>query len=327
MEPPQLRLGLLGYRPKKVRLLLADRDAMFVRVADEARSLEQQVKELEAELNEARGDTAICSRELAAAEQRERVLVSGSEYANGRLATLERDLGDARATIATQRDLAQERSLELADARRRVRQMEDELGTTRRELEELERDDGSAAPASSEQLSAVLEATERAFAQIIEGARQRGEEQLRSSEETRERLGREIADLMAWRDRIQPIIASIQGSVHEATAQVAQVGDRIQSVLGPVTESMDALASSLSELRGVADAPSADAGREAGDASGGTGDDPPTVNVPEMEPASEPTSTEAGSADATGEPDRTQDKPWRDPGGYVGSGRMWTDPR
>jgi chromosome segregation ATPase len=321
VELPELKLGLVGYRPKNVRLLLADRDAMFVRAAGEARALEEQVKELVDQLEEARNETARRAEELAASEQRERDTASGLERANGRLTLLERDLSEARTAAANDRDAAHERSRESAEAQGRIVQLEHELGAAITQPGGSSGDGGSMAPTSPEELSAALVATERALSRIIEGARQRGDQQIRSSQETVEHLGQEISDLTAWRDRIQPIVASIQGSLHEATIRVIQVGDRIQHALGPVTEAMDALASSLSELRAVAHEPTSAGMRQTSDSPRSAGHDSSTVNVPELETMA----AEKRRGDSTGGPESSPHQPGRDEGGTAGSSRTWAD--
>ena len=320
MELPELKLGLVGYRPKNVRLLLADRDAMFVRVAGEARALEEQVKELVHQLEEARNETATRAHELAASEQRERETMSSLERANGQLTLLERDLSEARTAAANDLVAADERSRELAEARGRIVRLEHELGAAISQPGGSRGDRGSMAPRSSEELSAALVATERALTRIIEGARERGDQQIRSSQETLEHLGQEISDLTTWRDRIQPIVASIQGSLHEATMRVIQVGDRIQDALGPVTEAMDALASSLSELRAVAHEPTSTGMRQRSDSPRSADYDSSTVNVPELETMAAET-----SQGETGVPESSPHQPGRDEGGTAASDRTWAN--
>ena len=43
MQALQLKRGLFGYTPESVRLLLADRDKMFIRAAEQARAAEALV--------------------------------------------------------------------------------------------------------------------------------------------------------------------------------------------------------------------------------------------------------------------------------------------
>jgi uncharacterized protein YlxW (UPF0749 family) len=50
MQELPLKRGLLGYTPESVRLLLADRDKMFIRAAERARAAEALVLELRSEL-------------------------------------------------------------------------------------------------------------------------------------------------------------------------------------------------------------------------------------------------------------------------------------
>ena len=50
MQVLRLKRGLFGYTPESVRLLLADRDKMFIRAAEVARAAEALVLELRAEV-------------------------------------------------------------------------------------------------------------------------------------------------------------------------------------------------------------------------------------------------------------------------------------
>ena len=49
MQPPELKLGLFGYTPESVRLILADRDTMFTRASEQARAAEALVLKLRSE--------------------------------------------------------------------------------------------------------------------------------------------------------------------------------------------------------------------------------------------------------------------------------------
>ncbi len=49
MQPPELKLGLFGYTPESVRLILADRDTMFARASEQARAAEALVLKLRSE--------------------------------------------------------------------------------------------------------------------------------------------------------------------------------------------------------------------------------------------------------------------------------------
>jgi chromosome segregation ATPase len=193
MQAPQLKRGLFGYTPESVRLLLADRDTMFLRASENARAAEALVLELRAEIESLKTDLAERSEKLRAAEAEaadlrtdrdatsEELERSASEVRRltGDVETLRQQVSDAEelvrvadAQIARHTgDLALMRQ-ELGTARReflvqnqrarsaenRIEELQAELASTRDELEfELRRVGGELEAAKEEAASAQAE--------------------------------------------------------------------------------------------------------------------------------------------------------------------------
>ncbi len=105
---------------------------------------------------------------------------------------------------------------------------------------------------SSFELTAVLEATEKAVTRLIEGARESGGEQLREAERRRGEINAEIDGLIEWRDRNAPLIGAVRGSLEDAQGQIASVPSRIDGALAPVTEALQTLTDRLRALANAA---------------------------------------------------------------------------
>lgn len=213
VEDPQLKRTLLGYSRDKVRRVLADREAMFARATEDVHAAEEKAE---------------------AAEEKARV-------------------ADEKARVAQEKTRAiEERLIEL----------EAELVGVRRELEDRaeapsRRADGepdvpdvvaAGLPVSAGGLTAVLEATEKAVTQLIEDARDRGEEQLREAERRQRELETKIDQLSEWWNRVEPLVTDVRGSIDEAKDQVNSVPGRIGSVLEPVTQAFGSLGNRLATL-------------------------------------------------------------------------------
>lgn len=158
MEAPQLKRGLFGYTPKSVRLILADRDKMFVRASEQARAAEalvlelraeaealktqlegqvQRIRALEAEAADLRTDRNATRVELEGAVADAARLGLELETTRRELETVRHDLDIARHELETTRQ-------ELAQQEERVRAAEDLSAQRNGDLELLRRELGSA---------------------------------------------------------------------------------------------------------------------------------------------------------------------------------------
>ena len=111
MQVLRLKRGLFGYTPESVRLLLADRDKMFIRAAEVARAAEALVLELRSEVEALK----------AQVEDRQGGIPAESEAADRR--------ADRRTDRAATR-------VELDRAAATVAQLTTDVETARKELED-----------------------------------------------------------------------------------------------------------------------------------------------------------------------------------------------
>jgi len=202
--------------------------------------------------------------ELAGQEERVRAAEQLSAQRNDDLELLRRELGSARRDFLIQNQRARSaetRVDELGAELRSVRvELEAELRSVRVELEaelrsvrvELEaeiaaaRAELEAARADAEEpprvpcrtaaeLSAALEAGERAMVQIMDGARGRAAEELREAERACREILAEIERLTAWRDRLAPLVGAVRSSIEDARGRAAGIGDRVDEAVDPLS--------------------------------------------------------------------------------------------
>jgi DNA repair exonuclease SbcCD ATPase subunit len=296
VEDPQLTRTLFGYRRDKVRSLLADREAMFARVTEDARAAAEKVDTAEEQARAAE------ERAQTAEERAAKLVEESARAAEDKIRAAEEKVraaeskgraGDEQVRVAQEKTrVAEERLLEL-DA---------ELARVRRELEERAEApartvDGepvfgslvaAGLPAPEGGLTAVLEATEKAVTQFIEEARHSGEEQLREAQRQQQELETKIAQLSEWWNRVEPFVADVQGSIDEAKNEANSVPGRIGSVLEPVTQAFGSLGSRLATLAEMAAMPITGTP----DADGG-----PETSPPSVVDVHEPEAVEVGEPD------------------------------
>jgi chromosome segregation ATPase len=114
MQVLRLKRGLFGYTPESVRLLLADRDKMFVRAAELARAAEALVLELRSEVEALKAQVDERQAGLRPAES------EGANLRTDRHATRV-ELDRAAATVAQLTTDVEAARKELEDARELVR--------------------------------------------------------------------------------------------------------------------------------------------------------------------------------------------------------------
>lgn len=120
MQELPLKRGLLGYTPESVRLLLADRDKMFIRAAERARAAEALVLELRSELEALKAHfeegQALRPTETTAADDGPDRDVTRMELdrAAATVAQLTTDMEAARKELADARELVRVADAQLA---------------------------------------------------------------------------------------------------------------------------------------------------------------------------------------------------------------------
>jgi chromosome segregation ATPase len=193
MDAPSLRRGVFGYSRKSVQELIADKDVTIIRLSREARDADARMAELAAELERTRHEIS-AQAELAAELERTR-----------------RDISDKVEQIEA------------------AEQTTDEL---RRELEAIRaaRDEQTAiagSPSTAEEITEILDATDRALSRLVDGARRSAERELRETERARDELREEIDRLSEWRDRLIPLTEEVRRSLDDAQAQTSALAARL----------------------------------------------------------------------------------------------------
>ncbi len=135
MQAPQLKRGLFGYTGPSVRLLLADRDKMFLRAAEQARTAEATVLELQAEVDTLKAAASENEQRVVAAEARATEAAEKASAAQAEAADLRTDrnatreeLNRAVAQVEELRAEVQDARLDALEARAEVQGAKAELG-------------------------------------------------------------------------------------------------------------------------------------------------------------------------------------------------------
>jgi chromosome segregation ATPase len=301
-----LKRRLFGYSSASVRLLLTERDAALDRASKNASEAGQRAERLSSELSETSDRLAGVEEQLDAAQKLCLTLKADLERAvaerdsrEAEALSLRRELGEAHTELrgAKEAILGRDEQLREAEAtssglERQLRQQTERLEQATAEAEQskaslsVEPTDaqGTTGPSTAGELAAVIEVAERAVASIMESTRIRAEEELRTVDDERERISRDVETMTAWRDRAGPMIASLQAAVHEIQSQGAEIGRRVLDALRPVSTAVSGLNSQLASLDDFPGAP-IDVSTEA---AASEADD--VMELPEEHPAGRDTS-------------------------------------
>jgi chromosome segregation ATPase len=191
------------------------------RLNEELRAIQERVASLEPKLTVLRSALTREMQSVWAADRR--IYEMGAE-----LATAQEELMTLAGRLATEANRA-----DMAEAR------------AARAEEEAARHSN---PWTEDEVASMFEIAEQAVARIIQEARRRGEDELRAVELERARIQEEIGDLLAWRERIEPLVDPLQESVEEAEAEAERLGALIGEALGPMTIAVSALGGRLRDL-------------------------------------------------------------------------------
>lgn len=178
-----------------------------------------------------------------------RSIVDESEVAIANASNEARE-GQLRVRKLT-RELEQAR-IELDDLRARNRDLDNQLKEAAERFRVLEQ---SSSPSSSEGMTEVLHAAERALSRLTDAARAKAEQELGDTERVRSELLAEIDRLSAWRGRMAPLAESIPSSIDEVRRETAAMTGRLREAIAPAADAMETLSSRLSQLAGTPEAP------------------------------------------------------------------------
>ena len=288
-----LRRALFGYSSASVRSELSERDAVLDRTSKNASAAEQRAERLSSELSETQGRLAGLEEQLDAASELSSSLtadlersVAQRESIEAELVPLRLELEEVRTELSDAKEAVLGRDEQLRDAQASLQALEDSGGLEAAfsaqqkrvvELEELVEgyreliEGGSAAatpsarpsngqephagPSTAGELAAVIEVAEQAVASIMQSARVRADEELRTVDAERERIKQDVEAMTAWRDRAAPKIVSLQAAIREMQGQAAEIGLRVDEALRPVSTAVTTLTTQLAALDDLTVAP------------------------------------------------------------------------
>jgi len=156
-----------------------------------------------------------------------------------------REANEANEEVAKLTGELNDNRQEIADLQARNRDLGSKLEDAAERFRAVER---SSSTSTTEGLTDVLHAAERALAQLTDRARENVEQQLGETEKVRDTLRSEIDRLAAWRARMAPLADSIPSSIGEVQKEAAAMADRLREAITPTTNALDALAARLAEL-------------------------------------------------------------------------------
>lgn len=184
---------------------------------------------------------------------------------------------------------------EVADLQARNRILDDQVKGAAERFSVLEQ---SSTPTSSEDVTEVLHAAERALSRLTENARRNAEQELGETERERDELRTEIQRLAAWRDRMGPLEDAIPRSIADVRREASDIADRVVEAVAPLKDALDGLAARLSELALSPEAPIESPIAEREIISLGDAAEEPATEIPEAPPRA--------FAQPTSEPPRTE---------------------
>jgi chromosome segregation ATPase len=180
---------------------------------------------------------------------------SVQEVLNGRDLTIVESSREAREAEEKLTDASaqlEKGRMDLHSLQTRNRELEAQLQAAGERIGALEL---SETPSSSEGLTEVLHATERALARLTGNARREAERELERTEEARDNLRSEVDRLAAWREHVSRLAEAIPGSIEDVRHESSSAPGRLRDALAPITEAVETLAARLSELAGSAPPP------------------------------------------------------------------------
>ena len=265
LSETQGRLAGLEEQLDAAQELCASLTADLERSVAQRESIEAEVFPLRRELEELRSELRDAKETILGRDEQLRAAEAGSarleEDLRQQTERLERASAEAAESQASLLALQESGGFEaaLSAQQERVAELE-QLVEGYRELidggslpavasaEQSAAQEPPSGPSTAGELAAVIEVAEQAVASIMESTRARAGEELRAVDGERERIRRDVETMSAWRDRAEPMIASLQVAMREMQGQAAEIGLRVDDALRPVSTAVAALATRLASL-------------------------------------------------------------------------------
>jgi chromosome segregation ATPase len=134
---------------------------------------------------------------------------------------------EAEAKVAEQAAELERTSREIVELNTRNHDLESRLRESAERFRAVER---SGSPSTTEGLTDVLHAAERALARLTDAARRNAEQELGETERAHEELRSEIEQLATWRERVLPLTDAMLRSIDQAQAATATLASQLASL-------------------------------------------------------------------------------------------------
>ena len=250
-EAPELKRALFGYRPSDVESLIEARERMFEHVTEEASNLRAESERLRADLDRSRAETRTAREEAERLRQQSESATADADAAREESERARAEAGRAQEQGRNAEMRAGGLEAELREARREVTALSERLrvaDATEADLRARLDEASVAAPGEPRELGSVLEATQQAIARIMQNARRAAEDDLGRVHRARDEIQAEVDRVRVWRDRVEPLTASINDSIAAARTHMSQTADRVGEALRPMSDALSTLGQLLDEL-------------------------------------------------------------------------------
>jgi len=108
---------------------------------------------------------------------------------------------------------------------------------------------GGAMPAFlRDEIAPLLSAAEQAAAQIVERAKDQARQDTEDLDRKRVEVEARVSDLVAWQERVEPAIQSLQAKIADIQRKIEEVPDLIRKALDPVASAISSLDPTLAEI-------------------------------------------------------------------------------
>ena len=99
-----------------------------------------------------------------------------------------------------------------------------------------------------DEVAPILAAAERAATQIVDRAREQAHQDVAELERKRQEVEARVSELVAWQERMEPSIRSLQTKVADIQSKIDEVPELIRKALDPVASAISSLDPTLAEI-------------------------------------------------------------------------------
>jgi hypothetical protein len=137
------------------------------------------------------------------------------------------------------------------------------MGDLRREIEllrqqaakELKAPNSLMSQIITAEIAPLLAAAQDAAARIVDDAQATMDEQLARADVARSEMAAQVDDIIAWHQRVDPLIGAIRSRMAQTRTRIDDVPDRIAEALAPLAELVGSMSDHLESLLTVSSPP------------------------------------------------------------------------